>query len=401
MILQDRLKLLASVVGAHFACGPTTGVTTETEETGTGTSSGSSTTEPEPTGSGSGAENPDFCTVGEPVLVGEYEKVDSLQILRDEQGWRLAFRIPTWTKDTLTGAQFFRPGTTFASLDFVDGPMAVMPTSEGMLLCWDDGLTTKEKNYAFCVSTDLDIHPTTSTEHVPFRSVRALINFPDVRLAVAREGLWPIDEHGIPQGEVLGSDVWSLAFGKDWFLGARFEDPFCPNPEENALCVLEFAPFNTQGQLLAPFLPLSATTLAPNEQFRAGIAGDRYLLAWTAGGPWDLRLVTQENQLLSSTTLDTLTSVFGGPNGFALLVPAGNDAENASPALWPLDLSGTALADPLTVATIPAGERLSDFALLMTDDGMAAAWMTSQGLLAEHRERVYFRELGCEWPPMF
>lgn len=344
-------------------------------------------------------------------MIGEFGGATLLDILADEHGWLLVFRATSADPDVPSGLYFARPGLGSVTLTQVtDQYTAVLPTSEGMLVCWDNGGWSMTNMVGFCVTTDEHFQPITDVVEVPYRGVERLIAFSDVRYALARGGfdgspggLWPIDTHGVPVGEPLAMDAWPLAFGDDWFLGQRFVDPTCPMPEENALCTLEYAPFGPHGEQLAPFLPLADTTLAPNEWGTAIISGDRYLLAWTKGGPWELRVLTRKNEVVHAETIDPvgfrLWPAFGAPQGFLFGAGFEEDASGRPFGLWPLNLNGKAVSPPVVIGAQDLGDTGFDLRVTASAGGLAAAWTSGGGLLGEYRERVYFRPLGCDWPP--
>jgi hypothetical protein len=366
--------------------------------------------EPSETGSSGGAPAFDPCASSETIMIGEFGGATLIDILADEHGWRPVFRAESPDPNVPSGLYFVRPGIDSVTLTQVtDQHTAVLPTKDGMLVCWDNGGWSMTNMVGFCMATDELLQPTTDILEVPYRGVERLIEFPDARYALAGGGvgspggLWPIDAHGVPTGEPLELDVWPLALGDDWFLGERFVDPTCPMPEDDALCALEFAPFGPHGEQLAPFLPLADTTLAPNEWFTAAISGDRYLLAWTKGGPWDLRVVTQESEVVHADAVDPaefgVPTVFGVPHGFLRGAQFEEDASGQPFGLRALDPDGKAVSPPFVIGTLDPEDTSVDLRIGAFGGGLAAAWVNRGGLLDERREQVFFRALGCGWPP--
>lgn len=390
-----------------LSCGPgapdaqggtskTTGEMTDTLPTGSGDSGGTGT----PT---TGEPAPfDPCASDEAVLIGDFSFTDSLHILADAQGWQLAFYAQPTQKDAPAGAHFVRPeGDRVVLTEVEDQRMAVSRTPGQVLVCWDDGITSKDRDHGFCMTTDAALNPVTGINQTPYRIIQSIVEFPGVTYAMASR-MWPIDPHGLALGDALDIGSTPLAFGEDWFLAARFAVPTCPNPDENALCDVEYAPFDPQGGQLAPFLPLADTTLAPNEVFRAAISGDHYLLAWTKGDTWEVRVLTRDNVVVRAESVDPAIRVglvYGVPQGFILLVSVGDDLDNRTWALWPLDATGAALSAPIPLPEIDADASLMDFEVGASGDGLALAWVTNSDLLAGDSDSVFFRSLGCSWPP--
>lgn len=408
--------------GLVFALGPTVLVTLScgpdlpsdaTDGDATGDTSTEATTTLVPTG-GSGTDGPgtesgssggvpafDPCVAGEVLTMAESRDFVSLDLFADTHGWQLALQPRASAHATPAGMRFVRPGADPVFLDAVDQDfVAVLRTAKGVLVCWDDGTTSKVRDHGFCMTTDEQLQPVSDVVHVAYRRARRFVEFPDVRYALAENGTWPIDGNGVPVGEPLMFDASPLAFGADWMLGARFVDPACPNPEESALCTVEFAPFDPHGHQLAPFLPLSDTKLSPNDRLYAAISGDNYLVAWTKGGPWELRVVTRESELVRAETLELgIAAVFAVPQGFVFAVLLGENPGEQVLGLLPFDVTGATLSPPVVLGEIAAETHLHAVQIAPSASGLAAAWVTGTGLFDEEREMAFFRALGCDWPP--
>ena len=390
--------LPGDVTGGDATGDTSTDATTTLVPTGSTGTDGPGSTEGESSG---GVPPFDPCAAGEVVTMAEARDFVSLHLFADTHGWQLALQPRASAHATPAGMRFVRPGADPVFLDAVDKDfVAVLQTAEGVLVCWDDGTISKARDHGFCMATDEQLQPVSDVLQVAYRQVQRLVEFPDVRYALADNGIWPIDGHGAPVGEPLMFDAWPLAFGADWLLGGRFVDPACPFPEENALCTLEYAPFDPHGQQLAPFLPLSDNTLPFSGQLYAAISGDNYVVAWTKGGPWEMRVVTRESELVHAETLEfEIAAVFAASQGFVFVVLLGEYPGEQALGLWPFDVTGSALSPPVVIGEIAADAHLHAVQIVPSAGGLAAAWVTGSGILDKEREVAFFRALGCDWPP--
>jgi hypothetical protein len=91
--------------------------------------------------------------------------------------------------------------------------------------------------------------------------------------------------------------------------------------------------------------------------------------------------------------------VFGVPQGFLLGAHFEGDGSAQPFGLRALDHDGKAVSPEFVIGTLDPEDTSFGLHIGAFGGGLAAAWVSGGGLLDEHRERVFFRALGCGWPP--